>query len=110
MRVTKGSHVMDIYYDELRTKMLVSNTYGTFYYMVNAQGDVTGLVNSSGVRVVEYHYDAWAISCLPPDPAALAQRIPCGTEAMSTIPRLACTTSRADTMTRRWVGLLTRME
>jgi len=59
MRVTKGSHVMDIYYDELRTKMLVSNTYGTFYYMVNAQGDVTGLVNSSGVRVVEYHYDAW---------------------------------------------------
>jgi len=59
MRMTKGSHVMDIYYDELGPKMLVSNTYGTFYYMVNAQGDVAGLVNSSGVRVVEYHYDAW---------------------------------------------------
>lgn len=33
-----------------------SNTY---YYMLNQQGDVIGLVNSSGTQVVAYTYDAW---------------------------------------------------
>ena len=31
----------------------------TYYYLRNAQGDVIGLVDSSGNRVVSYSYDAW---------------------------------------------------
>lgn len=30
-----------------------------YFYLKNAQGDVTGLVNSSGTQVVAYTYDAW---------------------------------------------------
>ena len=30
-----------------------------YFYVKNAQGDVTGLVNASGTRVVTYIYDAW---------------------------------------------------
>ena len=35
-------------------------TNGTeYFYLKNAQGDVTGLVDSSGTQVVSYTYDAW---------------------------------------------------
>ena len=36
------------------------NYNGTeYYYAKNAQGDITGIVNTSGTIVVEYTYDAW---------------------------------------------------
>lgn len=36
------------------------NCNGTeYFYVKNAQGDVTGLVSASGTRVVTYTYDAW---------------------------------------------------
>ena len=31
----------------------------TYYYVTNLQGDVIGILNSNGVMVVEYTYDAW---------------------------------------------------
>ena len=39
----------------------LSRTYNgaEYFYLKNAQGDVTGLVNSSGTQVVAYTYDAW---------------------------------------------------
>ena len=30
-----------------------------YFYLKNAQGDVTGLVNASGTQVVSYSYDPW---------------------------------------------------
>jgi YD repeat-containing protein len=30
-----------------------------YYYLQNLQGDIVGIVNSSGAIVVEYKYDAW---------------------------------------------------
>ena len=42
------------------TGPLSVNCNGTeYFYVKNAQGDVTGLVNASGTRVVTYTYDAW---------------------------------------------------
>ena len=42
------------------TGPLSVNYNGTeYFYVKNAQGDVTGLVNASGTRVVTYTYDAW---------------------------------------------------
>ena len=53
-----GSTSLHFTYDELGP---MSVTYdGTeYFYLKNAQGDVTGLVNSSGTQVVAYIYDAW---------------------------------------------------
>ena len=42
------------------TGPLSVNYNGTeYFYVKNAQGDVTGLVSTSGARVVTYTYDAW---------------------------------------------------
>jgi len=42
------------------TGPLSVNCNGTeYFYVKNAQGDVTGLVTTSGTRVVTYTYDAW---------------------------------------------------
>ena len=32
-----------------------------YYYLRNAQGDITGIVNSSGTQVVDYSYEAWGV-------------------------------------------------
>ena len=45
-------------YDELGP-MSVTYSGAEYFYLKNAQGDVTGLVNSSGTQVVAYTYDAW---------------------------------------------------
>ena len=39
--------------------MSVTYNGAEYFYLKNAQGDVTGLVNSSGTQVVAYTYDAW---------------------------------------------------
>ena len=40
----------------------------TLYYIRNGQGDITGLINSSGRAVIEYRYDTWGKDCsLLPD-------------------------------------------
>ena len=33
--------------------------HGVYYYLRNGQNDIVGLMDGSGVRVVEYIYDAW---------------------------------------------------
>ena len=45
-------------YDEIGP-MSVTYDGAEYFYLKNAQGDVTGLVNSSGTQVVAYTYDAW---------------------------------------------------
>jgi RHS repeat-associated protein len=40
--------------------LLSVNLNGTeYYYIFNAQGDVVGLINTSGIQVVSYSYDAY---------------------------------------------------
>ena len=39
--------------------MAVVYNGSTYYYLLNQQGDVVGILNSSGTRVVTYTYDAW---------------------------------------------------
>lgn len=45
-------------YDEIGPMSVIYNG-AEYFYLKNAQGDVTGLVNSSGTQVVDYTYDAW---------------------------------------------------
>ena len=53
-----GSNVMVFLYNATG---LYGFKYGgnTYFYLYNGQGDVTGILNSSGTQVVSYTYDAW---------------------------------------------------
>ena len=53
-----GSTSLHFTYDEIGP-MSVTYNGAEYFYLKNAQGDVTGLVNSSGTQVVTYTYDAW---------------------------------------------------
>ena len=57
--LTRGSDKLHFFYDnESRPAMVDFN--GTFYgYIHNLQGDIVGILDSSGNLVVEYAYDAW---------------------------------------------------
>ena len=50
---------MHFYYDAQNRPAMVDFN-GTYYmYLLNQQGDIVGLVDSSNTLVVEYKYDAW---------------------------------------------------
>ena len=58
VHMTSGSNTLHFKYDSLGAESV--NYNGTeYYYAKNAQGDITGIVNTSGTIVVEYTYDAW---------------------------------------------------
>ena len=58
VELTWGGNRMHFTYDEIGPASV--NCNGTeYFYVKNAQGDVTGLVTTSGTRVVTYTYDAW---------------------------------------------------
>ena len=65
VRVEYNTTILDIVYDEsgqpfsIRYKSSPTATGALYYYVLNAQGDVIGLLNSSGELVVEYKYDPW---------------------------------------------------
>ena len=53
-----SSATLHFTYDEIGP-MSVTYDGVEYFYLKNAQGDVTGLVNNSGAQVVAYTYDAW---------------------------------------------------
>ena len=58
VELTWGGNKLHFTYDSAGP--LSVNYNGTeYFYVKNAQGDVTGLVSASGTRVVNYTYDAW---------------------------------------------------
>ena len=58
VELTWGGNKLHFTYDEIGPASV--NYNGTeYFYVRNAQGDVTGLVSTSGTRVVTYTYDAW---------------------------------------------------
>ena len=56
--MTCGTDELYFTYDVLGPSAVIYNNT-TYYYTRNAQGDITGIVNSSGIQVVAYTYDAW---------------------------------------------------
>jgi RHS repeat-associated protein len=48
-------------YDETGKPLRMEYGGGYYYYLYNAQGDVTGLLDSTGVQVVNYVYDTWGV-------------------------------------------------
>ena len=58
-RMTYGSNTLIFAYDASGSPMTVTYAGSTFYYVTNLQGDVIAILNSAGVSVVQYTYDAW---------------------------------------------------
>ena len=58
MQMKKNGEVINFTYIG-NTPATMTYQGSTFYYVVNAQGDVTGMTNSAGKLVVSYTYDAW---------------------------------------------------
>ena len=46
-------------YDESGRPFMITYANVSYYYLLNAQGDVVGIMNVSGDIMVEYTYDAW---------------------------------------------------
>ena len=56
--MTWGSNKLHFTYDSIGPASVTYNG-NRYFYLKNAQGDVTGLVNASGTQVVSYGYDPW---------------------------------------------------
>ena len=56
--VAWGSNKLHFTYDSIGPASVTYNG-NRYFYLKNAQGDVTGLVNASGTMVVSYTYDPW---------------------------------------------------
>ena len=57
--MTYGSIALHFYYDASGRPLSVTYGGATYYYVLNLQGDVVAILNSSGAQVVGYTYDAW---------------------------------------------------
>ena len=59
VRQTWGSNVLDIIYDNSGLPYAFKYNNAYYIYVLNQQGDVIRIVNSTGATVAEYRYDAW---------------------------------------------------
>ena len=63
-RMTWSGNAVDIVYDDAGRPYILRYTPSggatqTYYYVLNLQGDVVGLMNTSMQMVVKYSYDPW---------------------------------------------------
>ena len=56
--MVKGSDDLHFTYDSVGPATVIWNNH-TYFYLRNAQGDICGLTDKDGTRVVSYSYDAW---------------------------------------------------
>ena len=55
----EGSDIIHFIYDQDGKLVSMRLKGKDYYYLHNSQGDVIGLVDSSGTQVVSYQYDSW---------------------------------------------------
>ena len=59
VRMVKDGKIIDFTYDASGTPLTMTYNGNTYYYVVNLQGDVEGLLDEDGNRVVTYFYTAY---------------------------------------------------
>ena len=57
--MSTGSYTLYFTYDASGTPLTITIGSTTYYYVTNLQGDVIGILDSYGLQVVSYAYDAW---------------------------------------------------
>ena len=55
----RGSNRIQFVYDEKNQPVSMCLNSKTYYYLYNVQGDVIGLLDSTGSQVVSYRYNSW---------------------------------------------------
>ena len=55
----KGSDTLHFTYDATGTPTTVTHNGTVYYYVTNLQGDVVKIIDSTGITVATYTYDAW---------------------------------------------------
>ena len=56
---TRGSDKIIFLYDEKASKYGFDYNGTKYYYIFNVQGDVIGILNQAGQKIVSYTYDPW---------------------------------------------------
>ena len=59
LQMTVGGNTLYFNYDAAGTPLTVTYNGTTYYYATNLQGDIVGILDSTGTAVVSYTYDAW---------------------------------------------------
>ena len=59
VRQTQGESILDFFYDENGNLYGFQKGTSTYYYLRNGQNDIVGILDSNGIQVVSYTYDAW---------------------------------------------------
>ena len=59
MHLSDGSNNLHFFYDAQNKPAVVIFNGTAYAYLYNLQGDVIGLVDSNGTKMVSYSYDAW---------------------------------------------------
>ena len=59
IHLRRGNHEMHFFYDAQNRPVIVDFDGIVYRYLYNLQGDILGILDSSGNLVVEYAYDAW---------------------------------------------------
>ena len=59
VHMTQGSNVLHFWYDASNRPAIVQFNGTKYAYIHNLQGDIVGILNTSGTEVVKYTYDAW---------------------------------------------------
>lgn len=57
----KGNTVYSFTYDPAGHPVSFTEGNDTYYYILNQQGDVIGIVDDEGIYIVSYVYDAWGL-------------------------------------------------
>jgi YD repeat-containing protein len=78
-----------------------------YYYIRDAQGDITGLFDKTGAQVLSYTYDSWGklISTSGTLASIVGVRKHIFIEGIGMIPRLDCTIYRVDIIILSGVAL-----
>ena len=93
VHMTSSSNTLHFFYDAQNKPAVVVFNGTAYAYLYNLQGDVIGLVDSNGAKMVSYTYDAWGkmLSKLVLSPARWVRSSPSGIVRMCSMRKLSCT-------------------
>ena len=57
----ENSRRLDFYYDEQGALLGFRYNGQDYWYIQNGQGDIAGILDSTGMQVVSYAYDIWGV-------------------------------------------------
>ena len=57
----KGTDRLHFFYDGGGVPISFDYNGSIYYYLRNAQGDITGIIDNNGTQVISYSYNTWGV-------------------------------------------------